>query len=39
MRATDLPIYASDAAAAADAGLLNGFYYTLTGETIVRRKP
>jgi hypothetical protein len=39
MRATDLPTYASDAAAAADAGLLNGFYYTLTGETIVRCKP
>jgi hypothetical protein len=39
MRATDLPTYASDAAAAADAGLLNGSYYTITGETIVRCKP
>jgi hypothetical protein len=39
MRATDLPTYASDAAAAADAGLLNGSYYTITGDTIVRCKP
>ena len=33
------PVYASDAAAAADNALPTGTLYTLTGETIVRRKP
>jgi hypothetical protein len=38
MRATNLPTYASDAAAAADAGLLNGFFYTVAGGTLARIK-
>jgi len=38
MRATNLPIFASDAAAAADP-MLSGTYYRITGDTAVRCKP
>lgn len=38
MRATNLPEYASDAAAASDAGLLPGEYYLTTGNTLLRAK-
>jgi hypothetical protein len=39
IRATAFPIYASDAAAAADAGLLPGTLYMTTGNTLLRAKP
>jgi hypothetical protein len=33
------PAYASDAAAAADAALVSGSFYTLANDTVLRRKP
>jgi hypothetical protein len=38
MRATSLPVFASDAAAAADP-IPSGTYYRITGDTAVRCKP